>query len=63
MWRPLLNGSLQDALQKSDEQTVRTVLCDCLSNVGPNSVFEQLPVREIFHPPNLSSSRNSDTDY
>jgi len=43
LWLGVLSGPLQTALNSNSSQTIRSTICDCLSNVGQN-VFVTLPV-------------------
>jgi len=43
LWLGVLSGPLQTALNSNNAQTIRSTICDCLSNVGQN-VFVILPV-------------------
>ena len=43
LWLGVLSGPLQTALNSNSSQTIRSTVCDCLSNIGQN-VFIQLPV-------------------
>ena len=43
MWKAMLNGPIQTALQNRSEPIVISSVCDCLSNIGPD-VFSKLPV-------------------
>ena len=45
----MLAGPVQNALKCKDIQTVRSTVCDCLANVGPDT-FQRLPVGTVHRP-------------
>ena len=59
LWLGVLSGPLQTALNTINSPTIRSTVCDCLSNVGQN-VFVVLPVSHRVV--TLHSVAKDDTD-